>query len=102
MYPPFGDGKLIANTRTTTTVTNVTSDDGMVRMDCSAIQLAANLPPPGTCKGSVFSFKKVDATANLARIVGSIDGFGFVDLTTQYECLAVQSNGATYDVLFRG
>ncbi len=106
-----GPGSFAAKTRTTATSTIVTVDDGVIRVDATGGSRLVTLPAPADAfaslsgVGSIFTVKKIDAAASGVVVEASggalIDGFPNADLNTQYESIAVQSNGTSYDVLFR-
>lgn len=96
-----------AKTRTVTVTQAVLVTDSVVRIDATGGAVVLTLPPaaqtynPATQTGSIFTFKKIDLSINAGNIMGMIDGFSQADLTAQYSSISVQSNGTTYDVLFR-
>ncbi len=106
-----GPGSFAAKTRSTSTSTVVTVNDGVVRVDASGGSRLVTLPAPAVAFnaslgiGSIFTIKKIDATASGVAVGvdggAMIDGFPNADLLTQYETIAMQSNGVSYDVLFR-
>lgn len=105
-----GGGSFGARTRSTAVDTTFALSDGVIRCDATAGLRINTLPTAASAFsngiGAIFTLKKIDVSANVARLKGAgtelIDGFNTVDLTAQYEAVAVQSNGTTWDVLFRG
>jgi hypothetical protein len=101
---PMG-GAMSIPTRTANSSGAVTVADGTVLMGTAAVNIQT-LPPAASVKGSVFTFKKVMNNANNATVKASgselIDGSASIDLMAQYEVVSVQSNGVSYDVLYRG
>lgn len=115
MWPEFGSsglgepGSFAAATRQLNGGV-VTLNDAVLRCDATtgskAYQLPASADAFANGIGAIFTFKKIDATANqvvvLAAGADEIDGFPDVALTSQYETIAIQANGVGWDVLFRG
>lgn len=85
----------------------VTDQDHTIRGNATTGHLELALPPAADVyingAGQIYAFKKTDASANEVRINGdgseTIDGSSPYALTTQYESVIIQSNGATWDVL---
>lgn len=98
-------GTMASATRTATTSGAVTAADATVLIG-TTVANTQTLPPAASVKGSIFTFKKVMNNANNATVKASgselIDGFNAIDLMSQYEVVSVQSNGVSYDVLYRG
>lgn len=114
-WPPDGTGGLggagsfAARTRTSATNTSFALSDGVIEANCTGGLRIFTLPTAASAfnngVGSIFTLKKIDASANVARLQANgaelIDGFNNTDLAAQYESIAVQSNGTSWDVLFR-
>lgn len=104
-----GAGSFAARTRQLNGGTVLLSD-GVIRCDATtgakAFQLMDSAEAFANGIGAIFTFKKIDASANPVVVMGLggdlIDGFADVSLTSQYETIAVQANGVGWDVLFRG
>lgn len=106
-----GPGSFAARTRQLDGGTVLLSD-GVIRCDATTGSKALQLMPAADAfvngVGAIFTFKKIDASANPVVVLGDvgdgdmIDGFPDVSLTSQYETIAIQSNGTGWDVLFRG
>lgn len=103
-----GNGGFAAKTRLSNGTTAVALSDGVIRVNAASgaavvsLLAAALTYDAARGIGAIFTIKKVDASANIVSVLGAtIDGFAQVDLTAQNETMAVQSNGTTYDILFR-
>lgn len=107
-WPGNGDGPFGATTRAIIANANVLSTDGVIRMNTTAGTITAQLPLAALGFsggiGQIFTFKKI-TVANVATVKAQpgelIDGFNTADITAQYESIAIQSNGVSWDVLFR-
>lgn len=101
---PSGPGTFAPNTRTTSTSGTILLTDAVVRVDTTAGTRVLTLPPAAQVRGQMFTLKKIVAANTLTLAANGaelIDGFNTTDLTTQYSSIAVQSNGSSWDVLFR-
>jgi hypothetical protein len=82
--------------------------DSLIRMDATDGPRTATLPPAAeayssvTKMGSIFGVKKVGTGENLVTVDGAlIDGAPTFQMANSNDCAAFQSNGISYDVLFR-
>lgn len=95
---------VVQNVRTVAVSGNVLSSDATIRINGASITLT--LPPAASVTGQRFTFKKIsaDEVADTIKCSGAetIDGDGLVQVMSQYEAVAMQSNGTSYDVLYRG
>jgi hypothetical protein len=99
-----------AASRTTNTSGLLDVSDDVILVNAANGPVTMILPTAaaayGAGIGSIFTLKKIDASANGATLSAQsgqmIDGAPSVDVMTQYETITVQSNGVSYDVLFRG
>lgn len=110
---PASMGSIHGGTRTRTVANSgdVSPTDGTLRVLTSTPNTQV-LPPAASAYdemtgiGSIFIFKKISSDINALTVRASgaemIDGANTVDLTMQYETMSIQSNGISYDVLFRG
>jgi hypothetical protein len=78
----------------------VTDGDGLVIGDATGGMVTFTLPTAVGRGGRVFYVAKSDSSANAVRIDGAgsetINGALYVDLSTQYETIAVYSDGANW------
>lgn len=113
MMWPASIGSMHGGTRTRTVVGSgdVSTADGTLRVMTSTPNTQVLPPAAATYDemagiGSIFTFKKITSDINALTVRASgaemIDGANTVDLTMQYETMSIQSNGISYDVLFRG
>jgi hypothetical protein len=73
--------------------------ESVFRVTTGASNLVFNLPSPTLCYGKIFTVKKLDLSAGIVQIMGSIDGFTEWDLTNQYQYVRLYSNGVSFDVI---
>lgn len=104
-----GAGSFAARTRQMNSGT-VLASDAVIRSSAATGSQGLQLPSAASSFqngiGAIFTFKKIDATANPVVVMPAgadkIDGGPDVSLTSQNETITIQSNGAGWDVLFRG
>ncbi len=79
----------------------VTTADSTLLGDATLANIAFTLPAAAAATGYIFTFKKVDASANTVTVSGAqnIDGQASYILTTQYAAMQIQSNGVTWSLL---
>lgn len=89
--------------RTVTGTTTATTDDYLIRCDCTSGALTVNLPAAASNTGRTFIIKKIDATASLVTIDGNgaetIDGAATRTIGTQYNRFQIMSNGTNWDII---
>jgi hypothetical protein len=72
-------------------------------VDASAAARTVNLPAAAVNPGKLFNIKKIDSSGNTVTIepagAETIDGAGNKVLTTQYEKLSIQSDGAAWWII---
>ena len=98
-----------AASRRTNTSGYLAITDDVVLVDASSGPVTITLPRAAASYnngvGSIFTLKKVDASINGATLSAQtgemIDGYPSADVMSQFETVTVQSNGNSYDVLFR-
>ena len=77
----------------------------VARVTTGNVNVTAVLPTAASCKGKVFTMKKIDAgtgTAILSGVAsgsGSIDGQTLYNCSAQYQYVSVRSNGVNYDIV---
>lgn len=96
-------GSFAPSTLTTTTPT-LTLDEThhTLFMDATSSGLVVSLPSPASCKDREYIIKKIDSSANpvvIVPTVGTIDGAGFLSLTTQYKYCKIQSDGTNWYII---
>lgn len=97
---PPGPGSAPLNISTKTANYTVTPFDNVLLADCTSNPVTFTLPPASTVTGQVFYFKKIDSTVNgmFVQANGSelIDGLNSQERTTQWDQLAIVSNGTAW------
>ena len=90
----------IANKTTTYTVALT---DYTLTGDATTASFVMTLPTAASSTGKIFSFKKIDSSANTVTIKGNgtelIDGTNTKVITTQYGGFTLQSNGTVWYVI---
>lgn len=84
----------------------ITTSDFMVRMDATTLAVTVMLPDASACYangiGQCFAIKKVDASANVVTLQAQgtqkIDMFSTYQITQQYSCICLISNGSGWDI----
>lgn len=99
-FTPAGAGSLLAISTKLANYTVTTSDSTLLG-NATAGDMTFTLPSAASASGYVFTFKKVDATANTVTVSGAqnIDGMASYVITTQYASMQIQSNGVTWSIL---
>jgi hypothetical protein len=81
----------------------LTSSDSTVRANAATGIFTLTLPDATLHSGREFFIKKIDSTANAITVATTasqtIDGAATASLTTQYQILRLQSNGAGWDII---
>ena len=76
-----------------------TADDNTILIQANAGPVTVDLPSASTCAGRVYTFKRLDASANAVTIDTSggqtIEGVLTHTLPLQYDTVTIQSNGGT-------
>lgn len=97
----YGSGGLSVGSSTKVGPYTTTVNDYTVRADATTGAFSVTLvSAPQT--GMIQVIKKVDSSANAVTVSGNgknIDGAASVSLTTPYQSVRVQFNGATWDVI---
>lgn len=91
--PVGGTGGPMATVTVTTSYT-VLTNDVIIRCNLTA---AANITLPASVLGKEYRIKKVDATASIVTIVGTVDNIVNPTLVTQNDGLILVGNGSSYD-----
>lgn len=88
------------------TITGATTLDDShytVRCDATSAGFTVTLPAAASCSGRIYNIKKVDGTSNIVTIDANgsetIDGDATIPLESQGDCLSIQSNGTSWDIL---
>lgn len=91
------------NTVLKTTTYAILSSDYTVRCDATGGIFNVTLPDATLYTGQVFIIKKIDAVANTVTVnttsSQTIDGATTYSLSTQYQTVRVQSNGANWNII---
>lgn len=85
--------------KTVTTTYQILAEDDVLRADATGAAFSLTLPNAAANSGRKYTIKKVDATANVVTVLGTIDGAGSITMNTQYAAYTVQSNGTAWDVI---
>lgn len=83
-------------TRSASTNTSLTADDGSLFVDASSGAISVTLPLASSVTNQKFVVKKVDSTSNIVTLVGSIDGQTNPVLNYPNQDLEFQSNGSVF------
>lgn len=90
---------------TTDTTTTLTTTQGTLLVDASGAPVTVNLPAASGADRKIYNVKKTDASANIVTVdadsAEEIDGATTQSVSTQYENLMIQSDGAAWWVLTR-
>lgn len=79
---------------------NPINDTQTFRVTTGTGMIVATLPLVSACTGKIIIFKKVDAgVGSLVISNGTIDGQSSYSLSNQWQYVAIQSSGATWDVI---
>jgi hypothetical protein len=70
--------------------------DNTVLCNCASNAISITLPAAAAAPNKIFIIKKIDATANVVTIVGTVDGTVNPTIPTQYQTVKVQSNGVNW------
>lgn len=101
---PGDQAALRRNNRSVVGNTTATLSDFTLRCDCTAGPITVGLPPAADAFGQMLIIKKIDASGNSATIDPNgnelVDGGASVAIGTLNETKIIQSNGASWDVLF--
>lgn len=82
---------------TITTNTSLSSTNGTVLCDATSGAVTLSLPSAAVGNlGWMFVMKKTDSSANTCTLSGTIDGASSIVLGTQYDVIAVRSNGSQW------
>lgn len=88
---------------TLTASATIKPEHSLVLVDTTSGSVTVTLPPARKCKGRVYDFKKMDASANAMRIEAdgseTIDGAAFASTTTQYDSFTLKSAGSEWVIL---
>jgi len=103
-----GDNSTVEGNRIFTTSTDVTLYSQLapccltILVDASLGLRTITLPAASDYKNKEVTVKKIDVSANIARIAGggaNVDGSSSYDLTAQYQSVTVQSDGTNWKIL---
>ncbi len=87
----------------TTVTTNITLSNIHYTILANAVNITISLPPANSCFGRIYVIKKITSTAGNITIDGygseTIDGTTTKALSTQYQKLAIQSNGTSWFII---
>ena len=75
----------------------VLSTDETVLVDATAGAVSITLPTPTS--GRVLCVKKIDATASVVTLTGTVDGVVNPTLPTQYNSRMIQGDGSTWNLI---
>lgn len=80
---------------------NVAITDSTLLGDATLGNMTFSLPTAAAASGYIFTFKKVDASANTVTVSGAqtIDGMASYVINAQYAAMQIQSNGTTWSLL---
>lgn len=102
--PAFSSVRL--SSRTIAANTTATTGDSTIRCNAAAGAITVNLPPAASVPGLFLVVKKIDSSANVVTLdpngSEAIDGGLTIGLSTQWQSIEIQSNGASWDVLSTG
>ena len=70
-----------------------------VDVDASAAAVTVTLPSVSASKGRIVGVSKVDTSANLVTVSGTINGQSSVSITRQYTALVFMSNGSEWRII---
>ena len=71
----------------------------LIKVTTSGLTINITMPDPATNTGKQYNIKKLDAGAGIVNIIATIDLQTSWQLTNQFQCLGITSNGVTYDVV---
>lgn len=94
-------GASFQNIRTVTANDTATTSDYTILANASSAALTETLPP-SPIKGEILHVKKVDGSSNSVTLSGNgftIDGASTQVITAQYAAIAMQFDGAAWDIL---
>lgn len=81
----------------------ILSTDSTIICNASTVNLTMTLPAAGTVTNQIYNIKKADATVYTIIVDGNgsetIDGASTFTLTSQWECITVQSDGSNWFIL---
>lgn len=90
------------SSRVVTAADTVLAADELIIVDATAGAFALTLPPAASVSGRVFTVKKIDAVAAVA-LTGDgaelIDGNNVSSMASQYDALAVYSDGTVWHII---
>jgi hypothetical protein len=87
---------------TITSNKSVVFHHGVVYGDCSASTLTASIPSSATWVDAMYSFKKIDSSANPLVVVpmsGNIEGAASLSIATQNVSYTVHHDGSEYRIV---
>lgn len=97
-----GGSVILAQKTVTAAAYTVTKADQLIRCDATANAQVLQLPDASLAVGSLFTFKKIDASNNMSTIkcFGSqlVDLANSLGLVTQGNGYTMQSNGVGWDI----
>jgi hypothetical protein len=71
----------------------------LIKVTTSGLTINITMPDPATNTGKQYNIKKMDAGAGIVNVIATIDLQTSWQLTNQFQCLGITSNGVTYDVV---
>lgn len=102
-HSPGSDGGMNAELVNTSVDLTLTDAHLTVVVDAAGGNKIITLPSAALFKGKIYNIKKIDASANTVTIDGAgaqtIDGAATHVLTTQYEVVRIQSDGANWFII---
>jgi len=85
--------------RTITASATLASSDYTVLVNAATVAINATLPAAASHTGRIFNIKKIDASANIVTVVGTIEGVANRTLTTQWATICLQSTGTSWVII---
>lgn len=100
---PGNTTTMTANVRAVSGTDTIGASDFTILADGTGAAFTETLPAAVSYPGRIFNIKKIDASANVITVGttggNTIDGAATKTLTTQWQSLMVQSNGANWFVI---
>lgn len=85
-----------ASIRTARASETITANDQTVLYDATSAAITATLPPAAQAQGLLVTLKKIDASANVVTIQGTVDATVNPTLSARWSSLTVQSDGSAW------
>jgi len=98
-----GGGSGTFSSRTISASTTPTPTDGTLLVNALSASITVTLPSASAFANKIYEIKKIDSSVNVVTVAGAggntVDGAATFLISSQYEAITVQSDGANWFIL---